>query len=110
MLTRAGSRGLLALFLGLVLPANAAVQAPAAVQDLQYGEVLYYFYQQDYFTSMVRLLKENGQGHMPHHDTEAELLYGGLALSYGLSNQANQIFQEPTNEVVVSMPSRQSSG
>ena len=94
MFSRAGSRGLLALFLSLVLPASAAVQAPAAVQDLQYGEVLYYFYQQDYFTSMVRLLKENGQGHMPHHASEAELLYGGLALSYGLSNQANHIFQQ----------------
>jgi len=94
MLSRAGSRGLLALFLGLVLPVGAAVQAPATatVQDLQYGEVLYYFYQQDYFTSMVRLLKESGQGHMQHRDSE--LLYGGLALSYGLSSQANHIFQE----------------
>jgi hypothetical protein len=92
MLLRAGSRGLLVLFLGLVLPVGAAVKAPAAAQDLQYGEVLYYFYQQDYFTSMVRLLKESGQGHMQHHDSE--LLYGGLALSYGMSSQANHIFQE----------------
>ena len=67
-------------------------QAPSSVQDLQYGEVLYHYYQQDYFTSIVSLLTARAQSRLPHHAEEAELLLGGLDLSYGLRDEAERIF------------------
>jgi hypothetical protein len=62
------------------------------VQDLQYGEVLFHYYQQDYFTSIIRLLTARAQSRLPHHADEAELLLGGLNLSYGLRDEAEGIF------------------
>ncbi|MGB5339126.1 MAG: hypothetical protein WBO06_08535 [Gammaproteobacteria bacterium] len=75
-----------------VMAGNKA-KAPAEVRDLQYGEVLFHFYQQDYFNSIVQLLKARQQERLPHHGEEAELLLGGLDLSYGLRNEAAGIFQ-----------------
>jgi hypothetical protein len=78
--------------LGLCQAAAAGKQAPSTVQDLQYGEVLYHYYQQDYFTSIIRLLTARAQSRLPHHADEAELLLGGLDLSYGLRDEAEGIF------------------
>lgn len=83
---------LLMLCPGLALP-DAAAQAPSSVQDLQYGEVLFHFYQQDYFNSIVRLQIAQQQERLPHHAEEAELLLGGLDLSYGLRAAADDIFR-----------------
>jgi hypothetical protein len=78
--------------LGICQAAAAGKQAPSTVQDLQYGEVLYHYYQQDYFTSIIRLLTARAQSRLPHHADEAELLLGGLDLSYGLRDEAEGIF------------------
>ena len=63
------------------------------VQDAHYGEVLYYFYQGDYFPAIVRLLAAQEQGKMPAHEQESELLLGGLYLSYGHHLKAAEIFE-----------------
>ena len=74
--------------------ANASNDAPSTVQDLQYGEVLFHFYQDDYFGSLVHLLKAREQQALEFHKDEAELLQGGLSLSYGLTNTASRIFTD----------------
>jgi hypothetical protein len=66
---------------------------PSSVKDLQYGEMLFYYYQQDYFNSIVRLEMAQQQQHLPNHKDEAELMLGGLVLSYGMRDAARQIFQ-----------------
>ncbi len=78
--------------LGFCQAAFPGKQAPSTVQDLQYGEVLYHYYQQDYFTSIIRLLTARAQSRLPHHADEAELLLGGLDLSYGMRDEAERIF------------------
>ncbi|HYQ70506.1 MAG TPA: hypothetical protein VET88_01110 [Gammaproteobacteria bacterium] len=78
----------------ITLPVNAATQAPTAVRDLQYGEVLYYFFQQDYFDSIVHLQIAQQQQRLPNHAEEAELLLGGLDLAYGLTDAADRIFRK----------------
>jgi uncharacterized small protein (DUF1192 family) len=83
---------LMLVCLGFCQAVTAARQAPSTVQDLQYGEVLYHYYQQDYFTSIIRLLTARAQSRLPHHADEAELLLGGLDLSYGLRDEAERIF------------------
>lgn len=65
-----------------------------AVQDLQYGTALFDFYQQNYFSAAVGLLVAQQQGRLPHHQMDAQLLLGGLYLSYGLHSDAEVIFQK----------------
>jgi len=89
-------RSLLALLV-LVAPAAYAATAenePIVVKDPQYGEVLFYFYQEDYFPAIVRLLAAQSQQQFVNHAEEAELLLGGLYLSYGHHLEAAAIFEK----------------
>ena len=63
------------------------------VKDPHYGEVLFYFYQQQYFSAITNLLTAQQFRRIDHHRDEAELLLGGMYLSYGLHIQAGEIFQ-----------------
>ena len=65
---------------------------PIVVRDAHYGDVLFHFYSGDYFNAIVRLTAAQARGRLEHHDEDAELLRGGLALSYGLHEEAGQIF------------------
>jgi len=87
-----GSLLLLACIIVLPLTGHGKDGPPASVKDLQYGEVLFHYYRKDYFNSIVRLNIAQQQQRLPHHGREAELLLGGLDLSYGLRNSANEIF------------------
>jgi hypothetical protein len=90
----------------LLTLAAAALAVPAAdalaarnkddgivVQDLAYGEVLFEFFQDDYFAALTRLLAAQERGELEHHGAEAELMLGGLYLSYGQHRLAGEIFE-----------------
>ena len=87
-----------ALALGLAFACTHAGLAQAAdppkhlVQDPHYGDALYYFFQERYFTSVTNLMVSQHFERMPHHVDEAEILRGGLFLSYGLHREAGEIF------------------
>ena len=81
-----------------VSPVNAADKPPSSAQDLQYGEVLYHYYQKDWFNSIVRTQIAQQQQRLPNHAEEAELMLGGLDLNYGLRNAADNIFQRLLTE------------
>jgi tetratricopeptide (TPR) repeat protein len=66
---------------------------PIVVQDPHYGEVLFYFYQEDYFPAIVRLLAAKQNQQIENHANEAELLLGGMFLSYGHHLEAAEIFE-----------------
>ena len=63
------------------------------VKDAQYGEVLFYFYQGEYFPAIVRLLAAQEKNQLENHVNESELLLGGLYLSYGHHLYAAEIFE-----------------
>ena len=67
--------------------------APRDVKDLAYGDVLFYFYQDDYFDSITRLLAARELQRLPNTQGEAELLLGGLYLSLGEHVEAGRIFE-----------------
>ncbi len=67
--------------------------APHAVEDLAYGDVLFYFFQDDYFDSITRLLAARQLDRVAHTQEEAELLLGGLYLSLGEHIEAGRIFE-----------------
>lgn len=70
---------------------RASGQAPV-LQDPHYGDGLFHFYQTRYFTSITSLMVSQHFERMPHHADEAEILRGGLLLSYGLHREAGEIF------------------
>jgi tetratricopeptide (TPR) repeat protein len=89
----------------LALPAADAVAARSdddgvVVQDLAYGEVLFEFFQEDYFTALTRLLAAQQRGELEHHGPEAELMLGGLYLSYGQHRLAGEIFERVLQQSV----------
>jgi tetratricopeptide (TPR) repeat protein len=83
------------LALAVIQPAHAAKDGPdpIVIQDPHYGEVLFYFYQEDYFPAIVRLLAAQRQSRLDGHGEQAELLLGGLFLSYGHHLEAAKIFE-----------------
>lgn len=86
------------LWLSQTADSLAVSVKPQAVQDLQYGEVLFHFYQQDYFNAITRLMVAQEQDRLPHHRDEAELLLGGMQLSYGLLDEARDRFSRLLDE------------
>ncbi|HEX5765491.1 MAG TPA: tetratricopeptide repeat protein, partial [Woeseiaceae bacterium] len=66
---------------------------PLVVKDARYGEILFYFYQEEYFPAIVRLQAAKERSQLENHDAEAELLLGGLYLSYGHHLRAAEIFE-----------------
>ncbi|MDE2050794.1 MAG: tetratricopeptide repeat protein [Gammaproteobacteria bacterium] len=84
--------------LAAAAPAAARLRDPEAlpevrIQDLPYGDVLFYYYQGKDFEAATRLLAyEHWQG-LPHHQADAHLLLGGLYLSLGMYDRANRSFE-----------------
>ena len=70
------------------------------VQDLAYGEVLFEYFQEDYFTALTRLLAAQQRGEIVHHGAESELMLGGLYLSYGQHRLAGEIFERVLQQSV----------
>ena len=79
---------------------NANLEEPNVIKDLHYGEVLFHFYQDDYFTSIVHLLAARDLNRTTNHIPEDELLLGGIDLSFGLHNEASRIFEKLLQENV----------
>jgi len=89
---------LVAALVAAAAPACAAASeagglAPVQVLDLHYGDVLFHFYQGDYFAALVRTEAYRAQGHLAPHGDDAELLLGGLYLSFGQHARAAEIFE-----------------
>jgi hypothetical protein len=72
--------------------------APHPVQDLAYGDVLFYFFEDDYFDSITRLLAGRELKRITHYPEETELLLGGLYLSLGEHVEAGRIFEALLNK------------
>jgi len=104
-------RALAYLLVAAVLVPLSAVQAdersgtlkPTVVKDLYYGDVLFHFFQDDYFNALVRLRAAQSKERVSHHLDEAELLLGGLYLSYGEHREAGVIFERLLQQSVAPM-------
>ena len=103
---RGGAKGLrrfcsLLLMLVLLWEVSAAHAADVKeVRDLPYGEILFYFFQPEYFTALTRLSGAIEQERVDNHKDESELLLGGMYLSYGMHTDAEAIFRRLLNDNV----------
>jgi tetratricopeptide (TPR) repeat protein len=81
-----------AALLGSGAAAAAKESQRREIRDLHYGDVLFQFFQDDYFDAVVRLEAARDFGRLPNHAADAELLAGGMYLSLGLHAEADRIF------------------
>ena len=83
-------------FLTALCLAGCSLGAAAAepVQALRYGVTLFHYFQQDYFDALSELMIAQKTGELGVHTDNAELLRGGMSLSYGMDQQAQRIFTE----------------
>lgn len=63
------------------------------VRNPHFGEALFQFYQERYFSALTRLMTEQQFERLDPHAEEAELLRGGVLLSYGAHLEAGRIFE-----------------
>ena len=63
------------------------------IRDLHYGDVLFYYYQDEDFEAITRLTAYQHWDLVKHHEAEGQLLLGGLYLSLGMHNEAGARFQ-----------------
>lgn len=92
---RSWRRVLCAGLAAAVLSLGAAAQTtrgPGPVKDPHYGDGLFHFFQDRYFSALSTLMVSQHFERMPQHADEAEILRGGLLLSYGLHREAGRIF------------------
>jgi tetratricopeptide (TPR) repeat protein len=80
-------------------PAAARLHDPEAlpeirIQDLPYGDVLFYYYQGKDFEAATRLSAYEHWRELSHHGPDSRLLLGSLYLSLGMYDRADQSFEE----------------
>ncbi|WP_372528759.1 tetratricopeptide repeat protein [Piscinibacter sp.] len=74
--------------------ATAADTTGHPIKDPHYGDTLFHFYQEHYFTSVTTLMASQHFKRVSQHADEAEVLRGGMLLSYGLHREAGEIFAQ----------------
>lgn len=62
------------------------------VKALHYGDTLFNFFQDKHFSAITSLMTSQHFDRLAPHGDEAEVLRGGLLLSYGVHQEAGQIF------------------
>jgi Tetratricopeptide repeat len=98
--------------LAAAAPAAARLHDPEAlpevrIQDLPYGDVLFYYYQGKDFEAATRLLAYQHWEGLPHHGADSRLLLAGLYLSLGMYDRANRSFEQLlTSEVPTGVRNR----
>src|SRR5438270_12456888 len=63
------------------------------IRDLHYGDVLFYFYQDEDFEAITRLTAYQHWKLLPHHEAKSQLLLGAPYLALGMHNEAAERFQ-----------------
>jgi hypothetical protein len=77
----------------LAVAVSAGADERRVVKNPHFGSVLFEFYQDNYFSALTRLMTEQKFDRLAPHAEEAELLRGGILLSYGAHQEAGRIFE-----------------
>jgi tetratricopeptide (TPR) repeat protein len=72
----------------------AEAPKPHVIVDPHYGDTLFHFYQDRYFTAITGLMTSQHFNRVSQHADEAEVLRGGMLLSYGMHREAGEIFAQ----------------
>jgi len=72
----------------------AEAPKPHVIVDPHYGDTLFQFFQDRYFTAITGLMTSQHFDRVAQHADEAELLRGGMLLSYGMHKEAGEVFAQ----------------
>jgi len=72
----------------------AEAPKPHVIVDPYYGDTLFQFFQDRYFTAITGLMTSQHFNRVSQHADEAELLRGGMLLSYGMHKEAGEVFAQ----------------
>jgi hypothetical protein len=87
---------LCALVVGSAMAQTATAErefAPRDVRAPHYGDTLFEFFQERHFEAVTGLMVSQHFKRLAPHDDDGELLRGGLLLSWGLHQEAGQVFE-----------------
>jgi hypothetical protein len=88
-------RAALAAACALLVGSAAAADAPShEIKAPHYGDTLFHFFQDRHFTAITTLMVSQKFERVSEHADEAEVLRGGMLLSYGLHREAGAIFAQ----------------
>ncbi len=83
-----------ALLVSVQVGANTLEQNPHSKEDLEWGVVLFDYYQKDYFSALVEYEYANEIDNEIAKSVSGKLLQGGMMLSYGLADESQGIFRQ----------------
>ena len=87
-------RIVLCLALGVViLPASAALSVNKSTTDLEYGAILFDYFQQDCFSALIEQVYAQAINNSTAKSPRGQVLKGGMMLSYGMADEAKRIFE-----------------
>ena len=72
---------------------STRIDQPHPVKELAYGELLFDYYQQNYMTSITKILVQRDRQKFEYHQSHIDLLQGSLYVSFGLVDEAETIFK-----------------
>ncbi|WP_290579458.1 tetratricopeptide repeat protein [Ketobacter sp.] len=73
------------------------IDQPHSIEDLAYGDLLFEYYQQHYFSAITKILVAKERGLFKNNSEHAELVLGALYVSYGLLDSGEAIFRNLLN-------------
>lgn len=80
------------VWLALCGATNLRAEPSPDIKAPHYGDTLFHFYQDHYFSALTSLMASQHFGLVAPHAEEAEVLRGGILLSYGLHREAGELF------------------
>lgn len=84
----------IALIAAVALTGGVHAAERREVKNPHFGHALFDFYQENYFSALTRLMTEQQFARLDPHAADAELLRGGILLSYGAHLEAGRIFEK----------------
>ena len=74
------------------LPAFAVLSVNKSTTDLEYGVILFDYFQQDYFSALIEQEYAQAINNTTAKSPRGQVLKGGMMLSYGMADEAKRMF------------------
>lgn len=85
---------LVVVAVSLMVIQQVQANAVKSIDELEYNTVLYSYYQQHYFNALVEHEYSAESGNSIANSAKAQVVKGGMLLSYGMAEHSREIFQQ----------------
>ncbi|MCO7223237.1 lipopolysaccharide assembly protein LapB [Pleionea sp. CnH1-48] len=98
------NKGFRAFIIGASIGLSCTVKADifeqnvSSTDDLEWGNVLFEYYQKDYFNALIEYEYAHAISNPTANSEFGQLVKGGMMLSYGLADESHSVFQSLLNK------------